>query len=176
MQDKLVVVTVSIILFSLVLMDGHLANANPDVYASMPKIQIITPNEGWTYNTNPISFTVKGEIMKRHFVNHTTTCFYCRLDDYDFTVNAKFEEETSDGWLVFSGKISLSDLANGQHSVSVRDMSNSQIARALNPAINPAAPEFSVQFGGDLLPSKYTNYTVPYANFTIKKPQSPTPL
>jgi len=64
-------------------------------------------------------------------------------------------------------------------------MSNSQIARALNPvtvnfnivnsksSINPIAPEFTVQFGGDLPPNKYTNYTVPYANFTIKNPQFP---
>lgn len=186
MQGRLVVVAVSIFLISLALTGGHLANANPTVYASMPKIQIITPNEGWTYNTNPVSFTVKGEIMQRYFANYTTTCFYCNLDGFDFNVTATFEGNTSDGWMVFSGNIALSDLANGQHSVSVRDMSNSQIARALNPvtanfkianakpAINPAAPEFSVQFGGDLLPNKYTNYTVPYANFTIKNPQSPT--
>jgi hypothetical protein len=186
MQGRLVVVAVSIFLISLAFMDGHLANANPEVYASMAKIQIIIPVEGFTYNTNPVSFVMKGEIMQRYFVNHTTPYFYCNLDGYDFIVNATFEENTSDGWMVFSGKIKLSDLANGQHSVSVRDISNSQIARALNPvtvsfniansksSINPIAPEFTVQFGGDLPPNKWTKFTVPYANFTIKNPQFPT--
>ena len=84
--------------------------------------------------------------------------------------------------MIFSGKIGLVDLANGQHSVAVSDISNSQIARMINPVSvsfkvnNPkstttptaATPKFALQFGG-LTPVDRYGYNSPYVKVNIEK-------
>lgn len=182
MRHKLWVTALSLFLI-IASTECYLALANPEVYASMPKLQINSPVENVTYSTSPISFVVTGEVMQGQFINQSFPYFYCSIDNMYFTVNASYRSSTSDGWMVFNGKIALSDLSNGQHSVSVSDISNSQIAYGANPvsvnftvtnsAINPApaAPEFTVKFGGNF-PAYYSS-TVPTANFTIKNQPLP---
>jgi hypothetical protein len=181
MRNEFIIITASLLLISFVCMEGNSVKANPEVYASMPKLQITSPVENVTYNTSSVSFAVKGEVMQKQFINQSFPYFYCYLDSMNFTVNASYETSTSDGWLIFNGTITLSDLSNGRHSVSVNQISNSQISRMLNPvsasfdvensnsAINPSpvAPEFTVTFGGNI-PTYYDGFTVPTANFTIK--------
>jgi hypothetical protein len=149
----------------------------------MPKLQIISPAENVNYNANPISFVLRGEVMGKHFINQSSPFFYCSLDDRGFHVNAKYEGDTADGWLIFRGEISLRILANGTHSVSVSHISNSDTYRGMFPvsvkfnvtnsksAIVPAAPKFAVEFGGNLTLS---NHSFPCANFTIKNQPLPT--
>jgi hypothetical protein len=97
----------------------------------MPKLQIESPNKS-SYDTGDIPVKVKGEVLKRYYINESSPCFWCYLDGKEFALNASYEGETSDGWVVLVGETTL-NLASWKHSLSVWQISCSQIARALNP-------------------------------------------
>ena len=167
----------------------NLASANPEVYASMPKLKIDSPIGNTAYNTSVVSFEITGQVRHDQLINQAYPFFSCSLDGYNFKVNATYNSETSDGWMVFNGKIDLIELSNGQHSVSVSHISNSQIATIMGASVSftvskanntsaipiPVAPNFSVNFGGIKL-NAYPNETDPYADFTINNQDFQTVL
>ncbi|MGD6809994.1 MAG: hypothetical protein ACQCN3_09885 [Candidatus Bathyarchaeia archaeon] len=109
------------------------AAANPTVYASMPKFEIQSPKNG-TIESGNVKFEVTGQVMERYYVNKSEAHFYCYLDNQEFTVNATYVGNTSDGWLIFKGETTL-NLQEGNYTLKVWQISCSQIARMLNPVI-----------------------------------------
>ena len=166
------------------------ASANPEVYASMPKLQIDSPTQNTSYSTSTVSFAVTGQVRHDQLINQAYPYFTCNFDGFNFIVNATYVSDTSDGWALFKCKINLIELSNGQHSVSVNCISASQIASMTSPSVSfivadstgvsvtlPSTPEFNVNFGGfrqePIGMNSYT-YPVPWAKFTFKNQQNPS--
>jgi hypothetical protein len=182
----------SLIIVTLLFSSVSLTKANPEAYASMPRLQIESPKENATYSSSQISLVVTGQVLQRHFINQSSPIFRCALDGMHFNVSAKYEGGTSDGWLIFSGTNSMTALSNGLHNVSVSYISCSNnggfsdsisftIANSSSNVKDPVPPKFTVRFGGyysfKVIPSVTIQPTpegyqerialIPLANFTI---------
>lgn len=144
MKTLSVAVIASILLVAVCIAEfSFTTKANPEIYAGMPKLQIESPNKS-RYETGDVPVKVKGEVLKRYYINESSPCFWCYLDGKEFAVNASYEGETADGWVVLVGETTLS-LAKGKHTFSVWQISCSQLARALNSVtavfyVNKSAP------------------------------------
>jgi len=166
------------------------ASANPEVYASMPKLQIDSPTQNTSYSTSTVSFAITGQVRHDQLINQANPYFTCNFDGFNFIVNATHVSNTSDGWALFKSKINLIALSNGQHSVSVNYISASQIGSMSSPSVSfivagvtgvsvllPSTPEFNVSFGGfrkePIGLNSYT-YPVPWAKFTFQNQQNPS--